>query len=132
MWPNLRLQRTAALASPRASAGEAHSFGTGMNLLAKFSVVVGLGCLIGCSAAPVPAGPMLQRAESCRGWITSEIPARTVGRVAGVTRNRDDDYALPNVDVILAEKARGRALFMVRSSKAGRFDFGRIPQVCIG
>ncbi len=127
--PNHGLQRTAIRRSAPPAAAEAGSFGGRVKLILKAGLCVGAMCVASCASQPPLSGQMRDYADTCRGWMTYQLPPRAVRRVSGFTRLRgptDEMTALPNVDVVLIPKASGRSKYMVRSSADGSFAFGRI------
>jgi hypothetical protein len=121
--PNIGLQRTSACGL----AAEAGSLGGPVKALAGVGLVIAMAGISACAERPPLSGYALQRAESCGGHLTQPGEPRTVHRVAGVTRFRENGTPLPDVDVVLRDMKSGHARYMARSGKDGRFDFGRVP-----
>ena len=89
-------------------------------------MVMAVAGMSACAERPQLSSYALQRAEGCGGNLTQPSEPKTVRRVAGATRFRDNQSLLPNVDVVLRDKKTGHARYIARSDKNGQFDFGRV------
>jgi hypothetical protein len=90
---------------------------------------VAAACLPSCASQSALSGQARDYAESCREWMTIQLPPRIVRRVYGFTRLQHlggERDPLPGVDVVLIKKSSGHPKHMVRSTVNGTFDFGRI------
>jgi hypothetical protein len=65
--------------------------------------------------------------RTCRGWITEELPERTVARVHGHVRDQQA-YPVPGVILVLSSAPPdGNPLFVATTRGDGRFVFGSVP-----
>ena len=65
--------------------------------------------------------------KSCRGWITEELPRRSVARIRGHVRDQQA-YPVPGVMLVLSSvPPEETPLFVEVTQRNGHFAFGSLP-----
>jgi hypothetical protein len=65
--------------------------------------------------------------KSCRGWMTEELPRRSVARIRGKVTD-EQAYPVPGVMVVLSSVPPEKTpLFLEVTRRNGQFSFGGVP-----
>jgi len=65
--------------------------------------------------------------KSCRGWVTDELPKRSVARIRGQVRDQQA-YPVPGVMLVVSSVAPEETpLFVEVTRRNGEFAFGSVP-----